>query len=249
MARDDARDDERRETTRRLVTPRANSRLDVPKDTRRQLVRKPDYDPEMFGRFAEKFARYMGTAKFLAWMTVFVIAWVTFNIVAVGALRWDPYPFILLNLFFSTQASYAAPLILLAQNRQEARDRVVTEHDREANARAHADMEYLAREVAALRLAVGESATRDFVRSELRGLLTELDDRLTRRQETVADRHRAEAAAVTAGGDDTDSSAGAEDHRGPADPTDGDDTAGTTDPGDRPGRTRSATPHRLGSPR
>ena len=110
-------------------------------------------------------------------MTVFVILWITINVVAIWGLEWDPYPFILLNLIFSTQASYAAPLILLAQNRQEARDRVVAEQDREANVRAHADMEYLAREVASLRMAVGEVATRDFVRSELRSLLSELDER------------------------------------------------------------------------
>jgi uncharacterized membrane protein len=136
----------------------------------------PNYDPEMFGRFAETFARFMGTARFLAGMTVFVIIWVTINIVGLG-LRWDPYPFILLNLFFSTQASYAAPLILLAQNRQEARDRVISERDRDANLRAHADMEFLAREVASLRMAVGEVATRDFVRAELRTLLAELDEK------------------------------------------------------------------------
>ena len=119
----------------------------------------------------------MGTAQFLFYMTVFVIVWITINVVAIWGLEWDPYPFILLNLIFSTQASYAAPLILLAQNRQEARDRVVAEQDREANVRAHADMEYLAREVASLRMAVGEVATRDFVRSELRSLLSELDER------------------------------------------------------------------------
>ncbi len=174
MARDEPRDDERlpgRRTTSRTV------RLDVPRDMRRQLVRRPDYDPEMFGRFAENFARYMGTARFLFYMTVFVIVWVSLNVVGLWGLDWDPYPFILLNLFFSTQASYAAPLILLAQNRQEARDRVITEQDREANVRAHADMEFLAREVASLRMAIGEVATRDFMRSELRSLLSDLDER------------------------------------------------------------------------
>ncbi|MBA3311062.1 MAG: DUF1003 domain-containing protein [Nocardioidaceae bacterium] len=175
MAREENRDDDRRESTRwaRSRSPR----LDVPKDQRRALVRRPNYDPEMFGRFAETFARFMGTAKFLTYMTVFVIIWLAINLIGLFGLRWDPYPFILLNLFFSTQASYAAPLILLAQNRQEARDRVVGEQDREANVRAHADMEFLAREVASLRMAVGEVATRDFVRSELRGLLADLDER------------------------------------------------------------------------
>ena len=118
----------------------------------------------------------MGTAKFLFYMTVFVIVWITANVVTIFGLEWDPYPFILLNLFFSTQASYAAPLILLAQNRQESRDRVIAERDRDANNRALADMEYLAREVASMRLSIGEVATRDFIRSELRGLLVDIDE-------------------------------------------------------------------------
>ncbi len=179
MVRDDARDDDRRWAGSRSRGSR--SRLDLPKETRRSLVRRPDYDPEMFGRFAETFARYLGTARFLFFMTVFVIIWLTINVVGIWHLRWDPYPFILLNLLFSTQASYAAPLILLAQNRQESRDRVIAEQDREANVRAHADMEYLAREVASLRMAIGELATRDFVRSELRNLVGELDLRAHRR--------------------------------------------------------------------
>jgi uncharacterized membrane protein len=166
---------------RRERSEPARARLDQPQDTRRKLVRRPSYDPDTFGSFAEKFARFMGTARFIFYMTLFVIVWVTANVVALFGLRWDPYPFILLNLFFSTQASYAAPLILLAQNRQEDRDRVITEQDRQANTRAHADMEFLAREMAALRMAVGEVATRDYVRSELRALLGELEER--RREE------------------------------------------------------------------
>jgi uncharacterized membrane protein len=153
----------------------------------RPLVPRPAYDPERFGRFAEAFARFMGTARFLAYMTVFIIVWITLNVVAIYGFRWDKYPFILLNLIFSTQASYAAPLILLAQNRQEARDRVVTEQDREANASAHADMQFLAREVASLRMAIGEVATRDYVRSELRALLAELEERSTDRDTESAD--------------------------------------------------------------
>ena len=94
-----------------------------------------------------------------------------------STLRWDDYPYIFLTLMLSLQASYAAPLILLAQNRQEVRDKVVAEQDRQANARAHADMEFLAREVASLRMSVGEVATRDFLRSELRSLLSDLDER------------------------------------------------------------------------
>jgi uncharacterized membrane protein len=166
---------------------RMRERLDTPRDERRQLVRRPSYNKDAFGVFAEQFARFMGTATFLLYMTLFVIIWVTINVVGLFGLHWDPYPFILLNLFFSTQASYAAPLILLAQNRQEARDRVIAEQDRQADARAHADMEFLAREVASLRMAVGEVATRDFLRSELRTLLSDLDDRADERAQSHED--------------------------------------------------------------
>ena len=152
-------------------------RLDTPRDARRPLVRRPTYDSDAFGVFAEQFARFLGTASFLVYMTLFVVIWIGWNIVAPASSRWDDYPFIFLTLILSLQASYAAPLILLAQNRQEARDKVIAEHDRQANARAHADMEFLAREVASLRMAVGEVATRDFLRSELRSLLSELDER------------------------------------------------------------------------
>ena len=151
-------------------------RLDTPRDTRRQLVRRPAVDADAFGVFAESFARYMGTAKFLLWMTMFVIAWVAWNTLAPADLRFDEFPFIFLTLMLSLQASYAAPLILLAQNRQEQRDKVIAEQDRQANARAHADMEFLAREVASLRMSVGEVATRDFLRSELRGLLQDIEE-------------------------------------------------------------------------
>jgi uncharacterized membrane protein len=156
-------------------------RLDTPRDTRRSLVRRPSYDADAFGSFAEQFARFMGTARFLMWMTLFVIAWMVWNTVAPADLRFDEFPFIFLTLMLSLQASYAAPLILLAQNRQEQRDKVIAEQDRQANARAHADMEFLAREVASLRMAVGEVATRDFLRSELRGLLGDIED-LSRRE-------------------------------------------------------------------
>jgi len=156
-------------------TPR--SRLDTPTEIRRPLVRRPSYDSDAFGVFAEQFARYMGTAKFLMWMTGFVVVWVVWNLAAPPELRWDDYPYIFLTLILSLQASYAAPLILLAQNRQEQRDKVIAEQDRQANARAHADMEFLAREVASLRMSVGEVTTRDFLRSELRSLLHDLDER------------------------------------------------------------------------
>ena len=139
------------------------TRLDLPRGPRRLT---PRVDPDAFARFSERIARFLGTGRFLAVQTVVVLVWITLNLVAVK-LRWDPYPFILLNLAFSTQAAYAAPLILLAQNRQDDRDRVALEEDRARAERTKADTEYLARELAALRLAVGEVVTRDFLRSEL----------------------------------------------------------------------------------
>ena len=162
------------------------TRLDTPRETRRPLVRRPTVDADAFGVFAESFARYMGTAKFLLWMTMFVAAWIAWNTLAPGDLRFDDFPFIFLTLMLSLQASYAAPLILLAQNRQEARDRVIAEQDRQADARAHADMEFLAREVASLRMGVSEVVTRDYLRSELRALLHELDERADERSEEQA---------------------------------------------------------------
>ena len=157
-------------------------RLDTPRDARRSLVRRPRFDTDSFGVFAEDFARFMGTATFLLYMTLFVALWVVWNSLVPGESSFDDYPFIFLTLMLSLQASYAAPLILLAQNRQEVRDKVVAEQDRQANARAHADMEFLAREVASLRMAVGEVATRDFIRSELRALLADMDEREAERR-------------------------------------------------------------------
>jgi uncharacterized membrane protein len=164
-------------------------RFDTPKEARRGWVPRFKRDPDAVGRVAEAFARFMGTGTFLMYMTLFVIVWVTLNVVGLWGLKWDPYPFILLNLFFSVQASYAAPLILLAQNRQDDRDRVAIEQDRQRAERNLADTEFLAREMAALRIALGEVATRDFVRGELRNLLEELtpdpdgaDDEGTRRE-------------------------------------------------------------------
>ena len=161
-------------------TSARRSRLDTPREVRRQLVRRPSVDRDRFGVFAEQFARFMGTATFLIYMTLFVVLWMVWNVAAPDRLQFDDFPFIFLTLMLSLQASYAAPLILLAQNRQETRDKVIAEQDRQANARAHADMEFLAREVASLRMAVGEVATRDFLRSELRSLLSELDERSDR---------------------------------------------------------------------
>ena len=155
------------------MAQRPAERLNTP-GRQRSLLPTVRMDPDAFGRFAEGVARYMGTASFVVWMTVFIIIWVTINAVGLFGLNWDPYPFILLNLFFSTQASYAAPLILLAQNRQEARDRVTLETDRQVAAQSRADMDFLAREIASLRMKVNDMPTRDFLRAELRDLLEEL---------------------------------------------------------------------------
>ena len=149
----------------------------------RRLIPKVSVDSETFGRFAEGVASFMGTAKFLVYMTVFVIVWIALNLIGLFGLRWDPYPFILLNLFFSTQASYSAPLILLAQNRQERRDKMSFDEDRRIAAQSRADMDFLAREIASIRMHLGELATRDFVRGELRSELRELAERLERTEE------------------------------------------------------------------
>ena len=149
-------------------------RLDVPRGRTRSLGGFLRLNPDAVGQFAEGIARFLGTGRFLAVQTIIVVVWITLNVVAVN-LRWDPYPFILLNLAFSTQAAYAAPLILLAQNRQADRDRVQAEEDRARAASTRADTEYLARELASLRVAVGELATRDFIRGELNRLSEDQD--------------------------------------------------------------------------
>jgi uncharacterized membrane protein len=139
--------------------------LDTPRETRRTL--RPNIDAEAFGRLSEKFARFLGTARFLVYMTVFVLSWVLWNTLAPADLRFDEFPFIFLTLILSLQASYAAPLILLAQNRQADRDRITLNEDRAQNARSIADTEYLTRELASLRIALGDVATRDYLRNEL----------------------------------------------------------------------------------
>ena len=149
-------------------------RLYTPRTSR---VVAPWVDPDAVGQFTESIARFFGTGRYLLLQTLVVIAWIILNISAVS-LRWDPYPFILLNLAFSTQAAYAAPLILLAQNRQENRDRVALDEDRRRAEETKADTEYLARELAALRLAIGDVAkTRDYLRRELEDLRGLLEDR------------------------------------------------------------------------
>ncbi|MFC4032587.1 DUF1003 domain-containing protein [Streptomyces polygonati] len=167
---------EERERAKRSTDRRGQrARLDQPKAPRRSLL--PTYDPEAFGKLSERIARFLGTGRFIVWMTVLIILWLLWNIFAPKAARFDPYPFIFLTLLLSLQASYAAPLILLAQNRQDDRDRVNLEQDRKQNERVIADTEYLTREVAALRVNLGEVATRDWMRSELQDLLREIEER------------------------------------------------------------------------
>ncbi len=161
---------------------RARKRVDVerlnsPGPVKRNFVPHLRVDSEIVGAFAESFAKFMGTARFLGWMSLIVILWALWNTLAPQGVRFDPYPFIFLTLVLSLQASYAAPLILLAQYRQEARDRISQEDDRKQAAQSRADMDFLAREIAGLRMRVGELATRDFIRSELRELLEDLDER------------------------------------------------------------------------
>jgi uncharacterized membrane protein len=153
-----------------------NNGLDTPRETRRSL--RANYDPEAFGRLSERFARFLGTARFLVYMTVFVLAWIGWNTLAPESLRWDKYPFIFLTLILSLQASYAAPLILLAQNRQADRDRIALNEDRARGDRNIADTEYLTRELASLRIALGDVSTRDYVRSELQDVAKEIIEEL-----------------------------------------------------------------------
>ena len=171
-------------TASRPAVGSARVRLDQPRDPHRQML--PRWDPEAFGILSERFARFLGTARFLVYMTVFIVVWILWNAFAPVHMRWDQYPFIFLTLILSLQASYAAPLILLAQNRQSDRDRVALDEDRMQNSRAKADMEYLAREMAAIRISLGEVTTRDFVRSEITRL-TELAGRF---DEQRGDAHR-----------------------------------------------------------
>ena len=153
--------------------------LDFPREARRTL--KPSYDPEAFGRWSERFARFLGTAKFLVYMTAFVLLWVIWNSLAPEDLKFDHYPFIFLTLLLSLQASYAAPLILLAQNRQADRDRIQGNEDREREERNIADTEYLTRELASLRTALGEVTTRDYLHSEISDAVEEIVSKLNKK--------------------------------------------------------------------
>jgi len=156
-------------------------RLDTPLEQR--ASRRPHYDPDAFGRVSEQIARFLGTARFLVYMTVFIVVWILLN---VSPFAFDPYTFTFLTLLLSLQASYAAPLILLAQNRQADRDRISLDEDRATSERLQADVEYLSREVASLRQALGEVATRDFLRTQLREVTEEVVAR-TRSGEPGAD--------------------------------------------------------------
>ena len=155
---------------------RTNDRSDLnsPRGTGPRLGGR--YDADAFGRVSEAAARFLGTGRYLVGQSLFVVVWLALNITG-GVKHWDPYPFILLNLAFSTQAAYAAPLILLAQNRQDDRDRSSIERDREVAARTQADTEFLARELAAVRLSLADVVTTH-----------DLDDRFERLEKLIGDR-------------------------------------------------------------
>jgi uncharacterized membrane protein len=138
--------------------------------------RLPTPDPEAFGRLSERIARFLGTGKFLVAQTGLIFLWIIWNLAVPKSIRFDGYPFQFLTLVLSLQAAYAAPLILLAQNRQDDRDRANLAQDREQNAMLTADAEYITREVASLRVALGDMVTRDFLRAELRTLLEDVTD-------------------------------------------------------------------------
>jgi uncharacterized membrane protein len=192
-----------RETRRQERRPR----LDQPQDVRRGIG-LPSYNADTMGRVSERVARFLGTWRFIGYMSLFIVVWIVYNVVVPkGHGQFDAWSnkFTLLTLLLSLQASYAAPLILLAQNRQADRDRVQYESDRALSERAVADTEYLARELASVRVSLGEVATRDFLRGELQRLLEELDERAaaddperaakpksdkTKSEKTKADKHR-----------------------------------------------------------
>ncbi len=176
------------------MADRPTVRIDQPREVRQRLFRRPSsMSSEAFGVISEKFARFMGTPRFLIWMTIFVVVWLSWNTFLPEEAQFDPRSlnYTLLTLMLSLQASYAAPLILLAQNRQDDRDRVALEQDRVQAERALADTEFLTREVAALRIALRDTATRDFLRSELRQLMEDLEERglevRARDEETTGD--------------------------------------------------------------
>ena len=186
---------------------RRAARLDQPLE--RGISLRPSVDSERFGRLSESVARHIGSWAFIAWMTAFILFWVLLNMLLPPDVAPDTFPFIFLTLLLSLQASYAAPLILLSQNRQTDRDRVQFQEDRQRTERLLADSDYLAREIAALRLALGDVATRDYVRSELRDqvedLVNALDEHAKDQAKALAKAERkAQRKAERIGGDETD---------------------------------------------
>lgn len=166
----------RRSTNRPAVRPRTTGGLDTPLSGRQRILPKFSPNPDAFGHATEGFARFMGTPQFLVYMTIFCVFWLLWNTWAPKDWQFDSRDlgFTLLTLMLSLQASYAAPLLLLAQNRQDDRDRVSLEQDRQRAERNLSDTEYLTRELASLRIALREVATRDYVRAELRSLLEDM---------------------------------------------------------------------------
>lgn len=154
-----------------MGTMSKRNRLDTPV-TQRGI--KSTYDSETFGVMSERIARFIGSWRFIAYMSAFIVAWIVWNLLSPEGLTPDEYPFIFLTFLLSLQASYAAPLILLAQNRQTDRDRVTISEDRMRTERLFAEMEFLSREIAAIRIALGDLATREFVRSELEDAVEDL---------------------------------------------------------------------------
>ena len=153
---------------------RRGPRLDQPLERGRTI--RPTVDSETAGRVSEKVARFIGSWRFLGYMTFVVFSWILWNIFAPSDLRVDAFPFLFLTLCLSLQASYAAPLILLAQNRQADRERAILQDERDRTARLMADSDFLTREIASLRLALGEVVTRDYLRGEIRDLLEEFKE-------------------------------------------------------------------------
>ena len=171
---------------------RRGPRLDQPLE--RGISLRPSVNEEAVGRLSERIARFLGSWRFIGYMTAFIAFWILLN---VSPWHVDPYPFIFLTFLLSLQASYAAPLILLAQNRQADRDRVQYQEDRARTERLIADTEYLMREIASLRVALGEVATRDYIRSELRDLIDDLDQRDSKSKKNKASTYDDAEASVT----------------------------------------------------
>lgn len=160
------------------ATPKSESRRRWRARSRERDRDKERQPSDRLGRAMEAVARGMGTSMFLIILTIFVTIWMTWNSVAPEAWRFDSADigFTALTLMLSLQASYAAPMLLLAQNRQDDRDRVQIEQDRQRAERNTADLEYLAREIVALRILVKDMATKDFIRAELRALLEDIEE-------------------------------------------------------------------------